>query len=504
VVSLKLGILRGAFSLGSARLVANVLGALSIIVLARLLTPEDFAIVAIASSVLSLVQSCTELSLASALVQRKEVSRSLIDTAWTMSLLRSLGIVLVFLVLGWPLSRIFGNPDLVPVLLVSGLTGAAAGLLNPLITQVTREMRFWPVACTQLAQKALSLGFAIGLALMLHSYWAIIIGNALGAVLASILSYFLVPYLPRFSLRHFREIWSFSGWLFFKQLCETLNWRGDQLIVGAAVPGAQFGIYAMADNLAVIPARETVHPIRQALFPGLANICVDRERLNKAVLRTQSVAAMVIAPAGVLLALLAEPTVKVVLGNQWLAAIPFVKVIALLYTFGCFSIALQPVAMALGKTKILFVQQAAALTVKVPMLIGGLVFGGLIGAAIGRCLAEFLAMLIELIAIRVLTGITVAAQLAAHLTTIFGLVAMSLGVVLLQSQLVQAQVLPLAQLAVSGTAGVAIFLAAVFALWAATGRRAGPVTELLQLFGRRAQALFGAPHGPEENPDVAG
>jgi hypothetical protein len=90
------------------------------------------------------------------------------------------------------------------------------------------------------------------------------------------------------------------------------------------------------------------------------------------------------------------------------------------------------------------------------------------------------------------------------LTTIFGLVAMSLGVVLLQSQLVQAQVLPLVQLAVSGTAGVAIFLAAVFALWAVTGRPAGPVTELLQLFGRRAQALFGAPHGPEEKPDVAG
>lgn len=503
-MSLKRGIVRGAFSLGSARLVANILGALAIIVLARLLAPEDFAIVAIASSVLSLIQSCTELSLGSALVRKKDVPRGLVDTAWSVSLLRSLAIVLVFVVLGLPLSRIYGNPDLVPVLLVSGLTGAAAGLINPQITQVTREMRFWPVACTQLAQKAISLGVAIGLALMLHSYWAIVAGNAIGAILASILSYFLVPYRPRFSLRHFRELWSFSGWLFFKQLCETLNWRGDQLIIGAAVPAPQFGVYAMADNLAVIPARETVHPVRQAIFPGLANIGADKERLNQAVLRSQSVAAMIVAPAGILLALLAEPTVEVVLGHQWLAAIPFVRVIAVLYTFGCFSIALQPVAMARGRTKILFVQQAAALALKLPLLIGGLAIGGLIGAAIARCVAEFLSMLMELIAIRVVTGIAVIAQLAVHLYTVFGLGAMSVAVIVLQSQLAQAEVSPLAQLAIGGCAGAAAYLAAVLMLWFATGRPTGPVSELLQLVSRIAHGLFGGMRRQEPSPDIAG
>ena len=503
-MSLRFGMVRGAISLGSARVVGNLLGTISIIVLARLLTPEDFGIVAIASSILSIVQCCTELSLSSALIQKEVVKRSHIDTAWTMSLLRSLALVLIFLLLAWPLAEIYDVTGLVPVLLVSGVTGAVVGLQNPMITLVTKEMRFWPVAVTQLVQKGLSLGFAIALALMLHSYWAIIAGNALGAILATLLTYVLVPYRPRLSVRHAREIWSFSGWLFFNQLCATLNWRGDQLIIGAVVPNAQLGVYAMADNLAVIPSRETIHPIRQALFPGLANLNGDSERLRNASLLAQATLAMVIAPLGIILALVAEPAVKIALGEQWLSAIPFVQISALLYTFGCFSIALQPVAMAKGRTKILFLQQAAVLVFKFPMLIAGLIFGGLLGAALARCLAEFISVILELVAIKVLTGTKVVAQLLAHATTIIGLIAMSAGVYFLHQQLLRIHSGSLLQFGIEVTAGSAIYVAAVVTVWIASGRREGPVSELLHVAGRVAASIRGAALPRRPISDAAG
>lgn len=472
---------RGALSLGSTRLIANAIGAFSIIVLARLLTPDDFAVVAIASSVLSLVQSCTEMSLASALISRPQVSRSEIDTAWTMSLLRSGLIALIFAGFAWPVAQIYSNEGLFGVLLVSGLTGAAAGLQNPLIVQVTREMRFWPVAITQLLQKGLSLGFAIGLALALHSYWAIIAGNAIGAILSSLLTYWLVPYLPRLSLKHWRQIWSFSGWLFFKQIAETLNWRGDQLIVGAVVPATQFGQYAMADNLAVIPSRESVHPIRQALFPGLSNIGDDPARLRHAVVRAQATAAMIIAPVGVLLALLAEPVVHLALGPQWIASVPFVRIIAVLYTLGCFSIALQPVAMARNRTGVLFVQQVASLALKLPLLVLGLVMGGLLGAALARLLAEAVSTMFELFAIRVVTGIEIGVQCTSHATTAVGLAAMTAGLVLLDSALAGKDIGPLELFALEAVAGCALYVSAVVLAWTLGGRKQGPVTELITL-----------------------
>ena len=488
-MSLKLGMVRGVFSLGGTRMVGNLLGAVAIVVLARLLTPEDFGIVAIASSILSIVQSCTELSLANALIQKDEVSRSHIDTAWTMALLRSIGLCILFAFIAWPLAEIYAVPGLVPVLLVSGLTGAVMGLQNPMIAVVTKEMRFWPMAIFQLSQKFLGLGTAIVLALLLQSYWAIIAGNALGALVASLLTYFLVPYRPRFSLVHVREIWSFSGWMFFKQLCETLNWRVDQLIIGALVPKAQLGVYAMADNLAVIPSRETIHPIRHALFPGLANLTGDPARLKKANLRAQATLAMVTAPLGIGLALVAEPAVKVALGEQWLETIPFVQISALLYTFGTFSIGLQPVAMALGRTRILFIQQSIVLLLKVPLIIVGFMFGGLIGAALGRCLCEFISMFLELVASKILTGVSITTQAISHSITISGLIAMSAGVYFVHVLLGRFQSGNIIQLGAEIGAGAIAYMAAVLATWFVAGKPEGAVSELLQVTSRIGLSL---------------
>ena len=488
-MSLKAGVARGAFSLGGARIATNILNAGAIILLARLLTPEDFGIVAIASSVLSVVQSCTELSLGSALIQKDKVSKSHVDSAWTLALIRSLFLCAVFVVFSWPLSIAYSNPDLVPVFMVSGFTGAIAGMQNPMMALASKDMRFGPIALYQFSQKALSLLFAVVLALTLHSYWAIIAGNALGVLGAAIVSYLTVPYRPGLSFKYTKEIWGFSGWLFVKQLCETLNWRVDQIIIGLFLPKAQLGIYAMADNLAVIPARETIHPVRQALFPGLANLNGDIHRLKGAFLRAQASIAMITAPLGIGLALVAEPAVKIALGNQWLEAIPYVQIAALLYSFGTLSVALQPVAMALGRTRILFIQQLIALCIKLPLILGGLFLGGLLGAALGRCLSEFFSMLIEFTVSKILLGLSLGKQFAAHGMTFFGILAMAGGVLLVEKTLTLGEISPLAQLILDVLVGGGCYAGSIFVAWLALGRPDGAVTELVGMVGRMASMV---------------
>ena len=488
-MSLKLGMVRGAFSLGGTRLALSVFAALALVILARLLTPVDFGIVAIASSILSIVQSFTELSLSNALIHREKVERSHIDTVWTMAVIRAGLIVAIFSGLAWPLAQLYAMPQLVPVFFVSGLTGAIVGLQNPHITLMTKQLRFGPMAAAQFVQRFLGLVVAIALAFAFRSYWAIIAGNLLGALLALVFTYVVAPYRPRFSLEHVGEIWSFSGWIFFKQLCETINWRVDQLIIGAIVPKAQLGIYAMADSLAVIPSRETVHPLRQTLFPGLANLNGDPARLRQASLRAQATLAMVVAPLGVGLAVVAEPAVRIVLGEKWMAAVPYVQIAALLYTFGTFSIALQPIAMALGKTRILFLQQAAVLLLKIPLLFVGLSYGGLIGAALARCFAEFVSMIVEMWATKMLTGVTIARQAWTHMLTVVALATMSLGVYFLHTSLKGTWSDATMQLALAVPAGAAIYVSTIAVLWLAAGRPDGPVSELLSVSARIIHAI---------------
>ena len=468
----------------------SVFAAFAIIILARLLTPEDFGIVAIASSILSVVQSLTELSLSNALIHKDSVERSHVDTAWTMALIWAAIIVAFFSAMAWPLAQLYAMPQLVPVFFVSGLTGAVVGLHNPHVTLLTKQLRFGPMATAQFVQRFLGLFTAIVLALLYHSYWSIVAGNFLGALLAMLLTYVLAPYRPRFSLAHVREIWSFSGWIFFKQVCETVNWRIDQLMIGAIVPKAQLGIYAMADSLAVIPSRETVQPLRQTLFPGLAHLNGDHSRMRQASLRAQATLAMAVAPLGVGLAVVAEPAVRIGLGEKWLETVPYVQIAALLYTFGTFSIALQPIAMALGKTKILFMQQAAVLLLKVPLLVVGLTYGGLIGAALARCFAEFVSMILEMWATKILTGVSVGAQAVSHSITVVALATMSLGIYFLHANLPASLDGAKMQLALEVPAGAAIYVSTIALLWLAAGKPEGPVSEFLNVAERVAASIW--------------
>lgn len=485
-MNLRLGVLRGAFSLGGARMVSNLMGAGAILILARLLTPEDFGIVAIATAVLTVVQSSTELSLNNALIQKERIERSHIDTAWTMALLRALVIVLFFALASWPLAIAYSKPELVAVFFVSGITGAAIGLQNPHIWIATKSMRFVPLALVQFSQKAIAVVCGIAFALVFQSYWAIIIGNLIGALFAGLLSYFLVPYLPRLSLAKLREIWAFSGWMFFNQLLETVNWRIDQLIIGLVVPKGQLGIYAVADNLAVIPTRETIQPIRHALFPGLANLSQNVKRLARSHLLAQSSIAMLIAPLGVGLALVAEPAVAIALGDQWHAAVPFVTICAIYYSLGTFTMGLQPVAMAMGRTKLLFIRQVIAAFIKVPLIVGGLITGGLIGAALGRLVSEFIVVMIEFVFLRHLLEIPVHSQLKHHALTLAGLSTMALVVLGLDAVLTGSGIGALPRLGALVLAGGAAYCASVLLAWRAAGRIEGPVTELMKAAARLA------------------
>ena len=419
-----------------------------------------------------------------------------------MALIRAALIISGFAAAALPLANLYAMPELVPVFLVSGLTGALTGLQNPHVTLVTKALRFGPLAAAQLAQRFFGLTLAIALAVVFRSYWAIIAGNFLGALAAAVLTYRLVPYRPRLCLSHVREIWSFSGWIFFKQIIETVNWRIDQVIIGAVVTKPQLGIYAMADSLAVIPSRETVQPLRQTLFPGLAHLSEDISRLRKASVLAQSTLAMAVAPLGIGLVVVAEPAVWVFLGEKWMAAVPYVQIAALLYAFGTFSIALQPIAMALGRTKILFVQQTTVLLIKVPLLVAGLHYGGLVGAASARCFAEFVSMFLEMLATKLLTGVSIKTQMWSHATTILALVSMSIGLHVLQTLLAGYSAGATLQLAIGIPAGGALYIATIAVVWLASGRPVGPVSELLGVAERIRHVIRASARATDEDGKV--
>jgi len=473
---------RGAISFGSTRVAANVLNAASILVLARLLTPNDFGIVAIASAVLSVVLSLTELSVQSVLVQHESPSRAHVDTVWTVSLIRAALVVAALSAASWPISLLYSEARLVPVVIVSGVTGAFMGFYNPMITLVTRDLRFGPTNLFQLIGKSASVGLAILLAVLLHSFWAIIIGNAVGAILAAVTSYFLVPYRPRICLSRLRDIWSFSGWLSVKQLVETINWRFDQLALGLMVPKAQLGIYSVSDNISVLPTREVLEPLRYVIFASFADIRDDLSRLRNAYLRAQSTIAIASMPAGIGLALVAEPAVRVVLGDRWLGCVFFVQIFAVSYSLQGLTPCAQALAMALGKTKAIFIRQVYVMMQRIPLIILGLTLGGATGAANAIFVSAILCYLINLHLVRELLRLSYWEQIRPHGPMFFGLLCMSGMVFWLQRTSQEVISLPaLAELCVLASVGGATYVASIVLLWLARGRPDGAISDLIRI-----------------------
>ncbi len=484
-MSLRGGVLRGAVSLGTARILMSLLNMAGIVLLARIISPDDFGIIAIAMAVVSVIVAATEAALPQALVQCRDPTRDHIDTVWTMSCIRAGIVFMVIASAAWPLALAYGDERLAGVFLLAGATGAFMEFYNPLLTLATRELHFRPLILFQIGQKAVGLGLAIGLALAMENFWGIIIGNALGAILASLASYLIIPYRPAFTLSRMSEIWGFSGWMFLNQLCETVNWRFDQLAIGFAVTRAELGYYSVADNIAVIPSRELSFPLRNALFPGLSQIAEQRGKLRDAFLEAQSGIAMVTAPAAIGLALLARPMVELLLGAPWLVAVPLLQLLAITYAFDTFITVVRPLGMAMGETRLLFLRQLAALFVRIPLILGGLALGGLIGAAAGRALGSMINCLISFIVAKRLVSVDVWEQIRAHGKTILSLLVMSAAIRSSQAALPpEFTEQPLLQILILAPVGVLSYGGAVLACWGLSGRRTGPVTVILETAAR--------------------
>lgn len=477
----KAGVARGAAALGVTRVVTNLANLAALVVLARLLTPQDFGLVAICTTVLGILVALTELSVGSALVQRHEVTREHIDSAWTMALVRSAMIAGGFALAAQPLAWLYGDDRLAPLFVLSGITGALSGLTNPLVVLRTREMSFKPMILLQIVQKLSALVISIALALWLRNYWAIIVGSAIGGALGTVLSYLVVPYRPRFTLSRAKDLLGFSSWLFLGQAMNVINWRFDQLIIGLFLPPAQLGAYSMADNISAIPSREATTPLVQTLFPSFARMQGDKERLRRAYQVAQGAIGIVALPVAVGFALLAEPMVRVALGPKWMIAVPLIEIIGLCYAMQTLVTGSRPLAMAEGATRALFVRDLWGLMLRVPCVTAGLAGWGLMGLVWGRLLSSVIGLVITSALVTKLTGLSGLDQLRAHRRTIAGVAVMSAAVLLADHELLKLGTGPMARIALLAPLGAVAYVGSLHLLWLASGRCAGAEAELLGL-----------------------
>lgn len=493
--SISARVLKGSFWVTLTRLFTNGLAVLSTFILAWNLSPGDFGIVAIGTTILAILSSLTEFSLSQALVQLEAPDETHLSAAWTLNALRGVALCIIVCGSAWPVAYIFADDRLKGIMIALGICLFIDGLANPKLAIAQRSLEYWQYFAVSTGQKLIGFVTAVAVAVIYKSYWALIVGS-LATQLANVtLSYVAMPFRPRVLFRYFREFFGFSGWLMGAQLVTTLNWRFDELLVGKLFGPTTLGYYTMGGNLAQMPTRETTAPLTQPLFPTFNLLKHDPPRLRAAYERVQSLVTAVALPAGVGTAVIAGPLVRFALGEKWLTAVSVVEVLAAVFALQTLGSLAHPLGMALGQTRILFFRDFLLFVVRVPLVLAGALIGGLPGVLIARVVAGAFSIVMNHVLVRQFIKISVIGQLAANFRTLFSTAIMA-AVLWRVSPLVPATSLKAMQglqvLMLAG-AGAAIYTSCMIALWAISGRPSGPETEIakiLQKIGSRLKPAF--------------
>ena len=485
---------RGFAWLAATRLIVNIIGFASTIFLARLLMPADFGLVALATTIAALVGSVTESSLTSALVQHDTPEDKHFDSAWTLNLARAVLLAGLMAAMAHPVAAFYADPRLVPIMFALAATTLLGGIANPKLVIFTRDLVFWQEFAIGVSQKILGFVVAIAIAFLYKSYWALILGGAAAQLLAVIMSYALFPYRPRLRLSGARELFSFSVWLTLGRTVNTINWRSDQLFIGYFLGSGPLGLYSFGDNLAVLPTRETTSPIAQTLFPAFARLTGDRDRLRSAYQRAQSLMCAMALPVGCGFAAIAQPLVELTVGAKWQPAVIVIQILASVFAVQTLASSLQPLAMAMGATQQLFRRDLANLVVRMPLIIAGLAFGGLLGVLLARVASGLIGTIFNLALVRKLIGIPIRVQLAANGRSLAAVGIMVAVLAALQRPGIASGTAPPA-LALAGlvVAGMFSYCAALALLWVQAGHPPGPEATVVSALRSAGAALSARP-----------
>lgn len=305
------------------------IGLVNTVILARLLTPGDFGLVAMGTLVMGFLQGFTQIGVQMLLIREPQTSREHCDTAWTLKLAQGAAIAVLLVILAEPAAGYFQEPRVVEVMTFLSLVALLNGASSIGMVLVRKELDFardfrYSIYCRLVAFVA-----TVGLALVLRSYWALVIGQIVAAGFGVLLSFRMHPYRPRLSLAKARDYLRFGLSILPFNIGEFLNAKADVMVVGGIANTSQMGGYHVASELSALVTQEVVATAGRGLYPNYAKLAGERERLKTAYGHVLNSMAILCFPLGLGLWAVAEDFVAVVLGRQWAYAVPLLEWLAL-------------------------------------------------------------------------------------------------------------------------------------------------------------------------------
>lgn len=454
---LTLKAIKGAGWLVLSRFLGRFIDFFTLIVLARILTPGDFGLTALAMTLITSVDMVLEVPIIQALLRRPGFDDADLDTGFTLGLLRSVIFALVILAAAWPFAHFYDDMRLFPLMMVLAIGPFMRGLGSPAMVRFARQLSFRQTFTTEITGKLIAFAAAVAIVLSGGGYWAIAANSVVAVTVTVLASYWLAPYRPSLSLARFSHFAGFTGWFSVNQILAALNWQLDRILLGRVVDPATFGKYAIAGDLSAFPTQSVVGPAMQAVMAAFSSINTDRDRMRQAFLKAARFVLLVSAPVCVGLSVTADLVVDLVLGDKWLTAAPFLRMLALAVLPVPYYQVLYAFSLALDRPSVLFRISLIECAIRLVLIPAGFWLMAIEGVLIARLLIGAAMFAVYLAYARHLGGIGIRAQLANLWRVAAAAAAMAAAVLLLRAGLRPLHPGTAAELAASALAGAAVY-----------------------------------------------
>ncbi|SNY51622.1 Membrane protein involved in the export of O-antigen and teichoic acid [Arsukibacterium tuosuense] len=445
------------------RLSIKSLGIVSTIFLARLLTPEDFGLVAITVAIYAFIELFGALALGTALIQQKNNTPDDYNSAWTFNVLFGFVAATCLVLIAPVVANFYQDPRLQPVIYVLAFVSILSGLHNIGVIDFRRNLNFRKELQLQLVPKIISFVITLSLAFILRNYWALVFGVLCNQLVVTTYSFIMHPFRPGVCFKSFNKLFKFSRWLLLNNVVHFINDKVSQLIVGKALSPAALGFFSLSKEIGQLPTSHMAVPINIATFPVYSRFQDNPVELKKAYLNTAALTASLTIPSSIGIALVAPLLVSVLLGEQWVSMVPLLQLLALANMFFSITSNNSYIYLAAGKPHISFIINFSRLAVFFALFIPLLDYNGLIGIGQARLGSTLIMVLLVQAAIMRFLKLPLRDLLRAFIRPVAAGLTMALAVWAVQSSVMLS--ITLLQLLLETLTGVVSYSLVTLLIW---------------------------------------
>lgn len=371
---------------------------LSNIVLARLLTPDDFGCVGMLTIFLALSYAFINGGFGMALIQKKDATDIDYTTIFYWNLIVSILFVTVLYFSAPVIADFYGLPKLCKLLRVMSLDLIIVALSIVPTNQLKKELKFKQLASRTIVSTIVSTSITIYLAYIGWGVWSIVAHQLMKSGIILIMLWSMTSWRPKFifSFASLKELFGFGSMMLLSNLLNTLYTNINGLLIGKVFSATQLGYYSQARKLEEVPSMSLSSVINEVSFSAFSSIQEQKEKLLMGVRNNVNSVAFFCFPMFFLLILIAPTLIVLLFGSKWEPSVPMFQILcfgSMLYTLNSIY---ESAIKAIGKGKVYFATFTLNRAVGLLMILVGMKWG-LNSMLIGMAIASYFALAVNMI-----------------------------------------------------------------------------------------------------------